>query len=481
MPIIQPLLIRNAEINGIAAQDLLIADGLIMAVGNQLPVPEQAKVIEANGGAVLPGLNDHHLHLASLAVAQASLDCRPAAVNSKEGLVAALQMHASKRPEQWLRGIGYCESIAGDIDAAWLDATQIEQPLRIQHRGGRLWVFNSAALAALEATEHDPLERVNGQLTGRLYEGDAWLQQRLAALGLGRFPDLSAISLQLASYGITGVTDTTPRNSVDTLPLFAAAQAKGELRQSLRMMGDASLDGVDSPTSDISIGEHKFHLLESALPDIDEVIRRIKNSHAVGRNVAFHCVTRTELVFALSALEAAGSRVGDRIEHASITPLECLPTLKSLGLRVVTQPALITERGDHYLAEVEQGEQAHLYRLRAFLDAGIPLAASSDAPYTQPNPWVGMQAAVNRRTVNGVVLSATEALSAEAALALYTSPLMHPGDQQAVPSPGMPGDVCLLSQSWHKAKQNLAAVKVAFTLRAGQIIWQQGESYSPCG
>src|SRR3546814_19598361 len=59
-----------------------------------------------------------------------------------------------------------------------------DRPARIQHRGGRLWILNSAALNELLAGEGAPppagLEIRNGWPTGRLYDADDWVRVRLS-------------------------------------------------------------------------------------------------------------------------------------------------------------------------------------------------------------------------------------------------------------------------------------------------------------
>ncbi len=467
----KPLLIRNAEVNGIAAVDVYIRDGHIAAIQADMAVPEGAEIRDAAGGALLPGLKDHHMHLAALAVSRQSLQCGPPRIADADALAKALKQQAKTHPDQWIRGIGYHESVAGDLDAAWLDAHVHNTPLRIQHRGGRLWVLNNAALEALQVTDEDPLERRDGRLTGRLYEGDLWLRERLASVGQAAFPNLAAVSRELASYGITGITDTSPQNDVQALHAFAAAQRRGELLQSIRVMGNASLDGVTFNEADVEVGEHKFHLLESALPDIEQLVAAIKTSHRHGRSVAFHCVTRVELMFALAALHEAGSQPGDRIEHAAITTPECLVDMKALGVTVVTQAGLIAERGDHYLAEVDHEDQPWLYRLQAFIDADVPLAGSSDAPYTATNPWLGMRAAVLRQTRTGQVIGEAESLSPEQALNLYTSALQKPGVTGSKLEVGTRADLCLLTQPWSKLCVDFGLAKVALTLRGGRPIW----------
>ncbi len=57
-------LIRGARLRGHAGTpDLLLRDGRIAAIGDGLPVPPEAELIEATGSLVLPGLVDAHAHL----------------------------------------------------------------------------------------------------------------------------------------------------------------------------------------------------------------------------------------------------------------------------------------------------------------------------------------------------------------------------------------------------------------------------------
>jgi len=468
------MLIRAAELQFSEILDLRIEASRVVEIGQDLALREDEALVEARGGALLPGLRDHHLHLASLAAARDSLHCGPPQVHSAAELAALLA--ARGEGSGWLRGIGYHESVAGEIDRHWLDRVLPQRPLRIQHRGGRLWILNSAALRALAVDEagDDPLERSAGRLTGRLYDNDRWLRQRL---GRER-PDLAAASRDLARLGVTGLTDTSPGNSPAEARWLRQAQRRGELLQDLLLMGDASLDGLgaDEDAGEdgqpwLAIGAHKFHLHEAHLPDYAAVCADIRRAHEAGRGAAFHCVTRAELVFALGALREAGAVAGDRIEHASVTPPELLQEIRELKLTVVSQPGFIAERGDAYLEQVEADDQPWLYRLRGFLDAGVPLAGSTDAPFGQANPWVAMQAAVERRSAGGRVLGAAEALTPEQALALFTAPLRAPGAAPARIAIGSVADLCLLPQPWNAVRLALGAVRPRLSLRAGVPIW----------
>ena len=138
------MLITNAEIYGARHADLRIEKGQIATIGNLAPKPGE-QVINALGGALLPGLHDHHMHLMSYAASLQSVSCGPPDVCTESQLVANLRDHADTREASgWIRGFRYHESVAGEIDRRWLDRCLPDVPVRIQHRSGRLWIINTA-------------------------------------------------------------------------------------------------------------------------------------------------------------------------------------------------------------------------------------------------------------------------------------------------------------------------------------------------
>jgi len=266
-----------------------------------------------------------------------------------------------------VRGVGYHESVAGELDRAALDRLRGDVPVRVQHRSGQLWVLNSAALERLGLDCPD----------GRLHRADRLLRQRL---GPEPAPSLAEVGRRLTQLGVTTVTDATHSNGPAELAAFAEARARGELPQRLVVMGSLELSDCNPP-SGIEIGPVKIHLAEAELPPLDGTVETIRAAHARGRNAALHCVTRAELVFALAACEAAGVRAGDRLEHVHIAPPECVAWIARLGLTVCIQPALIAERYDDWLRDAEPRDHAWLAPVAALRRAGVTLLEGSDAPF----------------------------------------------------------------------------------------------------
>ncbi|MBK7949005.1 MAG: amidohydrolase family protein [Deltaproteobacteria bacterium] len=458
------MLIRGAEVAG-RIVDVRCRAGGIAEIADALAPEPGEPWLEAAGGALIPGLHDHHLHLFSLAAALRSIDCGPPRVPNAEALARALQ--AAPSADGWRRGTGYFESVAGPLDRDRLDRLAPGGPLRIQHRSGVAWFLNSAAIAALgldapvsSNASFAGIERDGaGRATGRLFRADAWLRERLP---LPPPPDLREAGLRLARVGVTGVTDATATNDLAQAALFREAQRSGALPQRVRLMGDASLAALAGDER-LTLDARKLLLDEPALPDLDALVAEIAAAHRAGRGCAFHCVTRVELHFALAALEAAGACPGDRLEHASVAPPEAIEQVERLGVRVVTQPNFAYERGDDYLEDVDPRDRAHLYRVKSWLDAGVTLLAGTDAPYGAPDPWLAMHAAVTRRTRSGRALSAGEAVGPATALALFES-----GSRIAV---GEPADLCLLDRPWRAAREALDAERVAATLCAGRPVY----------
>jgi predicted amidohydrolase YtcJ len=462
------MLIRNAEIHYSERVDLRIEEGVVAEIGAALRAIQGEPVIDARGNALLPGLHDHHLHFMSYAAGLDSVPCGPPHVANADRLAQALRRKAAEKSgsnASWIRGIGYHASVAGDIDCHWLDRAVADIPVRIQHRSGRLWILNSRALQLLGDLGDTPLEKDNLGFTGRLYDADDWLRARVGR----QLPDVQAASLRLARYGITGFTDTSPGNDPETFELFAQLQRDGDLLQNVVLMGGAELRAC-APHSLLRVGATKVHMHDSELPDFEMLCETIRRSHAGRRPVAIHCVTLTELVFSLNAFREAGTVDGDRIEHAAVAPPDIVEQIAQLGLIVVTQPNFIAERGDAYLREVDTADRPWLYRLQGFVDAGIRLAAGTDAPFGAADPWAAMQAAVTRRTQAGVIIGDGEALSPEAALELFLGDPAMPGSGCNRIEIGWPADLCLLDRSWAEARANLADVGVRATWCGGRSV-----------
>jgi len=459
------LLLRDVDVAGVRL-DVRISAGRVAELGAALPRRAGAEAIDGRGGALLPGLVDHHLHLLAMAAAERSVRCGPPTVHDAPGLAAALAA-APADDGGWVRGVGYDESVAGDLDAPLLDRLHAARPVRIQHRSGALWTVNGrgATLLGLATAAEPGVERDgHGAPTGRIWRADAWLRARLPRTGP---PDLSAVGARLARFGVTAVTDATPDLHPDALAAITDAAASGVLRQAVHLLGAPWRTPLPAR---LSAGPHKIVLADSGLPALDELAAMIRAVHATGRAIAAHCVTREALVLLLAALDDAGHRDGDRIEHAALVPAELVGELARHRLRVVTQPGFLPDRGDDFLRGVPQAEHQDLYRCASLLAAGVPLALSSDAPYGPLDPWTIMAAAARRRTASGAVVGPAEVLAPRAALDAFLTPPDDPGGPVRTVRPGAAADLVLMDGTLTDVLADPHADRVRATIIDGHVV-----------
>ena len=188
-------------------------------------------------------------------------------------------------------------------------------------------------------------------------------------------------------------------------------------------------------------------------PDESELARRVGEAHDAGRQVAIHAIGERAVTAAAEAIrEALGRRPRDghrhRIEHCGLLPEGLAPQLAQLGVVVVGQPSFVSERGDRYLRLVPPQRHSSLYAFRTLADAGVALAAGSDAPVTASRPLPSIAAAVDRRTAAGRALAPEQAVAAEDALRWWTAGAAYAAfqeNQRGVLRPGLRADLALLS------------------------------------
>jgi predicted amidohydrolase YtcJ len=459
------MLIRNALVWGRGRADVRITDGTVTACAPSLrPVPGEDG-LDARGGALLPGLHDHHVHLRALAAARVSVAAGPPHVRTAGQLADRLREAGRELgPGTWIRCVGYHESVAGPLDRWMLDRMLPDRPVRVQHRTGALWVLNSMAArqVALDGCDEGGVERDGaGRATGRLWRMDSWLAKRTSGPG----PDLAAVSARAAACGVTGFTDATPGLSARDVAALAAAVSGRAVVQRVHCMAPP---GVPAPAAGrFTLGPVKILLDDTALPGLDELAGQVGAAHAAGRPVAVHCVTRVQLILALAALDAAGRRAGDRIEHGAVIPAETFGQLD--GLTVVTQPHFVAERGDQYAAEVAPDDLTSLWRLGSLLEAGIAVAAGTDAPFGGADPWPVIRAA-SRRPPG---LGPGEAIPARRAIGLFLGRPEAPAVPRRI-APGQPADLTLLRVPPDEAERAPAADLVAATIVGGETVYRPG-------
>ena len=433
------MLIQRAALLDGRVVDIRVGAQITEMAPRLTPHPDD-RVLDAAGGAVIPGLHDHHVHVHSAAAAADSVRVGTAEVNDRDDLARVLA-DAEPGEDGWIRAVGYHEAVAGPLDRDRLDTLAPPVPVRIQHRSGILWTLNSKGLAAVGLADHPD---------GRLRSADrTWsdaLQRRDTAI--------DDLSNRLSAYGITGITDATPDLDIGDIVKLDEVQRHGGMRQRLHHLAPGK------------------RILHDDSLNLDELTDWVARRHRDGAPVAVHCVTAAQLVVTMAALRAAGGHPDDRIEHAAVVPDDCLSDLADLGVTVVTQPNFVVERGDQYLTDVPADEHHQLWRLASLLHAGIRVALSTDMPFGDGDPWAAMRAAVHRRTPSGSVLGEAERIGARTALELFLGTAAAPTDPRSV-APGQPGDLCVLGVPPAELLEDLDGGAVVATVIDGDLTYRR--------
>jgi predicted amidohydrolase YtcJ len=467
------LLVRNVVVDGRPGLDVRVGSETILEVGPSLPRRGGEHVVDGTGGEIIPGLHDHHVHLRAAVAARQSVDISAAASPAEfDSMVAAAAAGAS--PQTWLRITGWYEHTAGALDRHRLDVLTGPVPVRVQHRSGAMWVLNSPALrqADVDTCGMPGVERDdNGAPTGRLMRLDDWLRGRLATLTGARSTDSFAVGLseyaaEAARAGITGFTEATPGRDQADVDEYAKLADAGVVPQRLLLMAPP---GLRQPgTSRITLGPQKLILDDATLPTAADLAAAIAGTHRAGSALAIHCVTAEQMLVSIAALEQAGP-AADRIEHAGIVPPGSAQQLARLGIAVVTNPGFIADRGDDYVREIPTVEQNWLYPCASLIQAGVAVAAGTDAPFGPADPWHCIEAAMTRRTAGSTVLGRSEQVSGVRALRLF---LADPDNVRLTRTvaPGQPSDVCIVRQPLRSVIAQPSAAAVLATIVGGRVV-----------
>ncbi|WP_243228315.1 amidohydrolase [Microbacterium sp. CIAB417] len=500
-----------------------ITDGRIDWVGEAVDVRDP-DAVDLGGRTVLPGLLDSHTHPALLAGTAAAVECFPPAVLSRDDLVETLRAHAraSDSSDAWILGRGYDDTRfpggAGPT-AADLDRVSTERPVLVWRCDAHSAVCNTRALeiAGIDATTPDP----EGARFERDADGvpDGVLTEIAAVNAVARFVPvptrdeqiaaLVALGEEWASRGIVAVCDLLSSRIDEPLATFRAAAERGlRTRVALYPGWDPEAPLADLRPDDregrIRIGGVKVVLdgaysnrtawVHEAYPgSCDHGLRLVDDADVLaagewarrnGVQLAVHAMGDRALDRVVELFEDAEPWLDGipsvRIEHATIVSDDYLQRLSSARMTfgIATHTVFFFAEYDGYekALRVEQVPDAYpIARLYSGLGA---LALSSDRPATA---WSGaddvmlsVEAAVRRRTYNGVEFGPEAAITVPQALLLYTSraATLSPLSGAGALVPGSDGSFAILDQDvFSVPAEDISRVRVAETWIRGEQVY----------
>jgi hypothetical protein len=195
--------------------------------------------------------------------------------------------------------------------------------------------------------------------------------------------------------------------------------------------------------------------------------------------VAVHAVEEGPLAVAIDGFTRLGRervrRRRHRIEHASLCPPALVPAIAACGATVVTHPAFLPRFWAKYRTEIDREQWSWLYPLRAFRDAGVPVALGSDAPIAPAAPLETIAAAVARRVEERQWLRDGQEVTASAALILHTAGgAWASGEEHSLGrlTTGALGDAVVLEADPTAVPiDEIASIPVRVTVIGGEVVW----------
>ncbi len=460
--------------------DVVVERGAVQNIGHGLDRPLGIEEYDGEGRWLIPGLWDHHVHLAQWTASGQRLDLSGS--ESPEHVVERVRDHLAEHPGA-LVGFGHrLGTWTTDPTVAMLDAAAPDVPVVLIAGDAHHAWLNSRALERLGLPMREGLV-----LENEWYDAHTRIDRVVE-------PDLSPEAYRAtldaaAALGITGIVDLErgqlpsdwePRDSpvrvrVSTYADGLDRAVDAGLRTGDRIPGSSELVTM-GPLKIISDGSLNTRTAWCCEEYADgsgvgapnqtsaELAGLLGHAHAHGLEVATHAIGDHALDDALAAYDVTGA--GGSIEHAQLVRREAVSAMARLQLRASVQPAHLLDDRD-VTEELWPDRAGRCFAFRWMLDAGVQVVLGSDAPVSPLDPWLAISAAVHRSADDRPPWHAEQALTAREALAASV-------DGRGSVHAGMPADLVLLDadplaahDDTAAAAQALRTIPVALTLVAG--------------
>lgn len=535
----QDIIITNVKITTLdranpVAQAVAIRDGKFLAVGSEAEVRSaapDAKIIDARGRRLIPGLIDSHIHVIRGGL-NYNMELRWEGVPTLADAMAMLKMQAENTPPpQWVRVVGgftehqFAEKRLPTIDE--INAAAPETPVFILHLYDRA-LLNAAALRAVGYTKDTPnppggeiVRDAQGNPTGLLLaQPNATILYATLAKGPKLPPEYQLNSTkhfmrELNGLGVTSVIDAGGgyQNYPDDYEIIEKLHKDGELtlriaynlftqkpKEELRDFATWSTkvkpgDGDDSYRHN-GAGEmlvysaadfEDFRVPRPDMPpnmeaDLEPVIRLLAERRWPWRLHATYDETigRALDVFEKVDRDIPLQGVNWFFDHAETISERNIDRIAALGGGIAVQHRMAYQ-GEYFVERYGAKAAERTPPIKRMMAAGLPVGAGTDATRVASyNPWVSLSWLVTSKTVGGLRLyPVANRLDRETALRLWTEANTWFSNEQGKKGQikaGQLADLVLLSDDYFSVPEDeIVRLRSVMTMLGGKIVHGEGD------
>lgn len=479
----------------------------------------QPENIDLQNMCLMPGFIDTHLHPLPMIFFAMNADMET--VTSREEFLEKLQ--AQKKvcgEDQWIIAVQFEQkNLAGKetITARDLDEVSREQGMLVYTRDGHSVIVNSKVLEICGVTdqtnapEGGTIERYgDGQPNGVFSEAAIAIPlQRMPLPDPMRMMEVSQTCFDsLAASGITSIGAML--QSDEEGPGGEAARFESMVIQALRekipqslycIIIGKTLEGINamiqSPMNDPDsrsitrafkiFADGTFGSCTACMSEPyadktcthgymtlsdDDLYSRMKAAHLADYQICIHAIGDKGIENCVDLYEKLLTEFPKvdhrhRIEHASIADPALIKRMADLNIIVATQPLFI--RSEKSWLEQRLGPERcqHVYPFKGFMDAGVCVAGSSDAPIESTNVIAALDFAVNRGG-----FGTHQSVEVQQALEMYTVNAAYAQFEENIKGrleAGMLADLVILDKNpLDLPKASIGELKVMKTVIAGQ-------------
>lgn len=492
----------------------------------------EAKIVDARDGLVVPGMIDAHIHLIDGGLHLTSVQLRDA--DSREEFVRRIGEFAKsqRREKAWIIGGDWDHTVwGGELpDRAWIDAVTPDTPVWISRLDGHMALANSAAMRAAgvgddvkDVAGGEIVRDAAGRPTGLFKDNAMSLIER--AVPPTSLADRLAAAVAAMDYlNAQGVTAVHDMGSWRDLEVFRLAHKQGLLK--VRVYACTPLGQWEKLADEVkragrgdewlqigglkgyvdgSLGSHTAAFLAAfndAPKDTGLLVNTVEDleewtagADKAGLQVAVHAIGDRAIRLQLDVFERVAQRNGERdrrfrIEHSQHIDPADIPRYGKLGVIASMQPYHAIDDGRWAERVIGARRSETSYAFRSLLDSDAPLAFGSDWFVAPATPLEGIDAAVNRRTLDGKHPDGwvpAQKISAEEALRAYTSGAAYSAFREkdlGTLEAGKLADLVIVDRNIVEDDPgSIADAKVELTMVGGRIVYERekgenGESTS---